>query len=97
MARIDEIEVNGSPMRICVASPDGEGRHPAVIVMCHIGGLDEFTEDRVDRLASAGYVAAAPDVFHYHDWIEDKEGRRASLRDKSIIDDINACLHRAHL
>ncbi len=95
MARFDEIEVNGSAMRLCIASPDGAGPHAAVIVMCHIGGLDEFTEDRVDRLAAAGYVAAAPDVFHYHDWIEDKEARRATLRDKSIIDDINACI--AHI
>ncbi len=91
MARFDEIEVNGSPMRICVASPGG-GPHPAVIVMCHIGGLDEFTADRVDRLAAAGYVAAAPDVFHYHDWIEDKESRRATLRDEAIVDDIEACI-----
>lgn len=92
MARFDEIEVNGSPMRICVASPDAGGPRPAVIVMCHIGGLDEFTEDRVDRLADAGYIAAAPDVFHYHDWIEDKEARRATLRDKSIEEDIRACI-----
>ena len=92
MARFDQIEVNASPMRICVAAPEGEGPHPVVIVMCHIGGLDEFTEDRVDRLAAAGYVAAAPDVFHYHDWIEEKEARRASLRDDSIIDDIEACI-----
>lgn len=92
MARFDEIEVNGSPMRVCVASPDGGENRPAVIVMCHIGGLDEFTEDRVDRLAAAGYVAAAPDVFHYHEWIEDKNARRASLRDLSIIDDIEASI-----
>ena len=92
MARFDEIEVNGSPMRICVASPDGGGPRSAVIVMCHIGGLDEFTEDRVDRLAAAGYVAAAPDVFHYHEWIDDKEARRATLRDKAIIDDIRASI-----
>ncbi|MDX1514218.1 MAG: dienelactone hydrolase family protein [Gammaproteobacteria bacterium] len=95
MARIDTIEVNGAPMRMLVAVPDGEGPYPVVIVMCHIGGLDEFTEDRVDRLAGAGYVAAAPDVFHYHDWIEDNEARRATLRDDRIVDDIEATL--AHL
>lgn len=95
MARFDEVEVNGSPMRICVASPKDGGPHPAVIVMCHIGGLDEFTADRVDRLAAAGYVAAAPDVFHYHDWIEDNAARRASLGDKSIVDDIESCI--AHI
>lgn len=95
MARFDTVEVNGSPMRICVAAPDGDGPHPAVIVMCHIGGLDAFTEDRVERLAAAGYAAAAPDIFHYHEWIEEKEDRRATLRDKKIVDDIEAAI--AHL
>lgn len=95
MARTDTIEVSGSKMRILVGEPAGDGPHPAVIVMCHIGGLDEFTEDRVDRLAAAGYVAAAPDLFHYHEWIAEKNERRASLRDKTIIDDVQATL--AHL
>jgi len=95
MARFDTVEVNGSPMRICIAAPEGDGPHPAVIVMCHIGGLDAFTEDRVERLAAAGYVAAAPDTFHYHEWIEDKEARRATLRDELIVDDIEAAI--AHL
>ncbi len=92
MARFDTVEVNGSPMRICIAAPDGDGPHPAVIVMCHIGGLDAFTEDRVERLAAAGYAAAAPDVFHYHEWIEEKEARRATLRDENIVDDIEAAI-----
>lgn len=95
MAHFDIVEVNGSPMRICVAAPEGDGPHPAVIVMCHIGGLDAFTEDRVERLAAAGYAAAAPDIFHYHEWIEEKEARRATLRDEKIIDDIEAAI--AHL
>jgi carboxymethylenebutenolidase len=95
MAHFDIVEVNGSPMRICVAAPEGDGPHPAVIVMCHIGGLDAFTEDRVDKLAAAGYAVAAPDTFHYHEWIEDKEARRATLRDEKIVDDIEAAI--AHL
>lgn len=82
-------------MRICIAAPEETGPHPAVVVMCHIEGLDAFTEDRVDRLAAAGYVAAAPDVFHYHDWIDDKESRRSTLRDNQIIDDIEAVI--AHI
>lgn len=95
MARIDTVEVNGVPMRICIAAPDKPGPRPAVVVMCHIGGLDAFTEDRVDRLAAAGYTAASPDVFHYHDWIEDKEARRATLRDKRIVEDVQATI--AHM
>lgn len=95
MARFDTVEVGGKPMRICLAAPDGDGPHAAVIVMCHITGLDAFTEDRVDRLAAAGYVAAAPDVFHYHDWVEEREARRATLRDTRVLADIEAVL--AHI
>lgn len=95
MARYDTVEVGGKPMRICIAAPDGEGPHPAVVVMCHISGLDAFTEDRVDRLAAAGHVAAAPDIFHYHDWIEDRDARRATLRDARVLADIEATL--AHI
>jgi len=95
MPRIDMIEVGGKPMRICVAAPAEQGPHAAVILMCHIGGLDAFTEDRVDRLAAAGYVAAAPDIFHYTDWVEEREARRSTLRDKRILADIEATL--AHI
>lgn len=95
MARYDTIEVGGKSMRICIAAPEGDGPHPSVVVMCHISGLDAFTEDRVDRLAAAGYVAAAPDIFHYHDWIEAREERRETLRDKRVLADIEATL--AHI
>lgn len=90
MARFDTVEVGGCPMRICIAAPEGAGPHPAVVVMCHISGLDAFTEDRVDRLAAAGYVTAAPDIFHYHDWIEDRDKRRATLRDSRVLADVEA-------
>ena len=95
MARYDTVDVGGTDMRICLAAPEGGGPHPAVVVMCHIGGLDEFTADRVERLAAAGYVAAAPDVFHYHPWIEARDERRASLHDARIVCDIEAAL--AHI
>ncbi len=92
MARIDTIEVNGSPMRVSIAAPAGRGPHPGVLVMCHIGGLDAFTEDRDQQLAESGFLAAAPDVFHYHEWFEDRDARRASLRDDRLVDDIEATI-----
>ena len=95
MARFDTVEVGGKPMRICIAAPAGQDPHAAVILMCHIGGLDAFTEDRIDRLAAAGYVAAAPDIFHYHDWIEERAARRSTLRDNRVLADIEAAL--AHI
>ncbi|MSQ55699.1 MAG: alpha/beta fold hydrolase [Betaproteobacteria bacterium] len=95
MARFDTIEVGSSAMRVCLAAPAGAGPHPAVVVMSHIGGLDAFTIDRVDRLAATGFAAAAPDLFHYHPWVEEREARRATLKDLTILDDTRATV--AHL
>lgn len=90
--RTDTITVNGSPMRAFVSTPSGTGPYPAVVVMCHIGGLDEFTRDRCERLAAEGYVAIAPDIFHYHPWSDDRNERRGKLRDALMVDDMNAAL-----
>ena len=95
MARYDTVNVNDSPMRVCIAVPAGSGPHPLVVVMCHIGGLDAFTEDRVERLAQAGFAAVAPDIFHYHEWLEEREARRATLRDTRIVADIRAAITHA--
>ncbi len=92
MASTDRVDVNGSPMDICIAMPPGDGPFKGVVVMCHITGLDAFTHRVVDDLAQAGYAAAAPDVFHYHDWVEDREERRATLSDTRILDDIRATM-----
>ncbi|MEM7404665.1 MAG: dienelactone hydrolase family protein [Pseudomonadota bacterium] len=97
MADYASIDVNGSSMRICWAAPPLRGPHPLVVLMCHIGGLDGFTEDRIDRLARAGYVAIAPDIFHYHPWIEDKTERRASLRDLRVLADVEAAISHARM
>ncbi len=92
MARTDTVMVGGSPMATYVASPAGDGPHPAIVVMCHIGGVDAFTKDRCDRLAAEGFVAVAPDIFHYHHWTEDRNERRATLRDPLMVADIEAAL-----
>lgn len=90
MARTETLTVGGSPMRMFVAEPSGSGPHPAIVVMCHIGGLDTFTADRCDRLAAEGFAAAAPDIFHYHPWSDDRNERRATLRDATMVADIEA-------
>ena len=95
MTRTDTITVNGSHMRMLVSVPAGAGPHPAIMVMCHIGGIDPFTEDRCDRLAAAGFLAVAPDIFHHHAWKEDRNERRATLRDHLMLDDINAAVDHA--
>jgi carboxymethylenebutenolidase len=90
--RSEVVRVNGSDMPVFVAAPETPGRHPGVVVMCHITGVDTFTQDVCKRLADHGFIAASPDVFHYHAWIEDRPERFASLRDTRIVDDAKATL-----
>ena len=61
------LSVDGSPMQTYVATPDGPGPFPAIVFAMHIGGVDECLESYCDRLARAGYVTAAPDLYHRQD------------------------------
>jgi carboxymethylenebutenolidase len=58
------LTVEGSSMKTYVAVPSGTGPFPAVVVAQHAGGVDSFIQSVCDRLAEAGYAAAAPDQYH---------------------------------
>jgi carboxymethylenebutenolidase len=47
-----------------VARPAGEGKAPAVIVVHEWWGLDGSIRDIARRLATQGYVAIVPDLYH---------------------------------
>ena len=91
MADFAEVQVGGSPMRILHTAPAGAGPHPAMVIMFHRGGFDDFTAKLADDLAAAGYVTATPDVYHYppvHEKAEDND----FPRDPEIIADIGASI-----
>jgi carboxymethylenebutenolidase len=46
-----------------LARPAAKGRHPVVFVYSEIFGVHEWVKDICRRLAKAGYVALAPDLF----------------------------------
>jgi carboxymethylenebutenolidase len=46
-----------------LARPAGPGRHPVVFVNSEVFGVHEWVKDVCRRLAKAGYVALAPDLF----------------------------------
>ena len=87
-----ELDVDGSKMRMDVSIPDGSGPFPAMVVIQHQGGVDEFTRSMTKRLAASGYFAAAPDLYHRDgpDCTDDIVTRRTRLRDRGIINDIGA-------
>ncbi|WOI53541.1 dienelactone hydrolase family protein [Parvularcula sp. LCG005] len=47
-----------------LARPAGEGTHPGVLVIHENRGLNPYIEDVARRLATAGYVAFAPDALY---------------------------------
>ncbi len=79
----------GHQMDVYVAAPKGAGPFPAVLVMFHRGGIDAFTRDRADRLARAGFIAAAPDLFHRVP-AEAADDPIPTLDDRQLAEDIAA-------
>ena len=88
----EQIESDQRGMPLHVSIPEGPGPSPAIVVMQHQGGVDEFIQGMTQRLAQAGYVAAAPDLYHRDgpDCRDDIVTRRSRLRDRNIITDVNA-------
>ncbi|HEY3166590.1 MAG TPA: dienelactone hydrolase family protein [Candidatus Binatia bacterium] len=89
-----QTESDNNTMRVRLSLPTGAGSFPAMVVIQHQGGVDEFVEKMTMRLADAGYVAAAPDLYHRDgpDCKDDIATRRSRLGDRRIINDVNACV-----
>ena len=87
-----ETESDGSPMRVYLSAPAGAGPFPGMVVMQHQGGVDNFIQQITQRLAQAGYLAAAPDLYHRDgpDCQDDIVARRSRLSDRRIINDVAA-------
>src|SRR3970040_2174855 len=89
-----QVETDGSIMRLHVSAPEGAGRFPALVVAQHQGGVDEFVQSMTKRLAGAGYVAAAPELYHRDgpECSDDANNRSMRLREQNVIADMNAAV-----
>ncbi len=87
-----QVESDGSMMRMNFSTPEGAGPFPGIVVIQHQGGIDAFIQEMTRRLAEAGYAAAAPDLYHRDgpDCTDDFVTRRSRLSDRRIINDIHA-------
>ena len=83
---------DSSTMRLHVSAAEGSGPFPGIVVIQHQWGLDEFMQSITARLAQAGYVAAAPDLYHRDgpECTDDVIARRARLSDRKVINDVHA-------
>jgi carboxymethylenebutenolidase len=94
----ERVQVNGNDMQLFVSVPDGSGPFPAVVVIQHQGGLDAFVQEMTQRIAQAGYVGVAPELYHRDgpDCQDDDPTRRARLQDVNVIQDVNATVDFLH-
>jgi len=52
----ESIKVDGADMKLYVSVPNGAAPFPAIVVIQHQGGVDDFIEEMRQRVASAGDV-----------------------------------------
>jgi len=86
-----ELKTESGVMRVHLSLPDGAGPFPGIVIIHNQGGINDILHLPAE-LASAGYAAAAPDMY-YRDGIDCRDPaptRRARLRDASVITDVNA-------
>jgi len=79
-------------MPIYLSLPEGTGPFPALVVIQHQTGVDEFMQGMAQRLAGAGYLAAVPNLYHRDgpDCQDDPRTRSQRLGDRRVMNDIEA-------
>lgn len=95
-----DIGVNASTMEGYLTQPEGEGSHPAVVVIQEIWGVNSHIQSVVDRLPSLGYVGLAPAMFHregpmttgLHEEMDTAIDRMRNSTDADILADVNAAM-----
>jgi len=85
----------GSGVGAVRALPKAKGARPAVIILHERYGIDQHTKDLTVRLAQAGFVGLAPDLFHR--FSGDRKAvlrgeQRVDLRDDEALEDLNAAV-----
>jgi carboxymethylenebutenolidase len=91
----EKVTVDGSPMGMYLAQPDG-GPRPAILVIQNQDGVRDFTQEMTRRVAQAGFVGIAPQLYHREGEPETAE-RTASIknerRDVNVLNDLSATIN----
>lgn len=80
----EETDVTRTGTPVFLAIPNGVSPHPCMILMHERYGLVQHTIDIAKRLATNGYLVAAPDLYHE---FEDQEALHAGTATMRISDD----------
>jgi len=89
------VTVDQSPMGLYLSEPDGSGPFPAVVVIQNQDGVTQFTQEMTRRVAEAGYVAIAPELYHREGEPKTPEqvaNLKHARRDANVLNDVNATI-----
>ena len=95
-----DIAVNGQTMEGYLTQPNDEERHPAVIVIQEVWGVNSHIQYVTDRLPAQGYVGLAPAMYHregrmtigMHEEMETAFARMGACNDENIVADVKAAV-----
>lgn len=85
----------GDAINAARALPKAKGKRPAAIILHERYGIDQHTKDLTVKLARAGFIGLAPDLFHR--FTGDREAvrrgeQRVDLTDDGALEDLNAAI-----
>src|SRR5262245_34568324 len=86
------VPVSQSPMDIYLDGPERNAPGPAIVLMYHREGIDDFTKRVASKLAAAGYLIAVPDVSHRIARDIPMADRKQFLKDSEVVADIRAAV-----
>jgi carboxymethylenebutenolidase len=93
------IQVNGFAMPAYRAAPAGQTNLPVVLVLSEIFGVHEYIADTARRLAKAGYLAIAPELFvrqgdaqGYSEMAKLMAEVISKVPDAQVMTDLDACV-----
>lgn len=89
-----QTESDNNAMPIYLSAPEGTGPFPALVVIQHQTGVDEFIQGMAQKLAAESYIAAAPNLYHRDgpDCQDDPRTRSQRLGDRRVMNDIDATI-----
>ncbi|HYF79516.1 MAG TPA: dienelactone hydrolase family protein [Symbiobacteriaceae bacterium] len=100
--RVEAVKAQAGEMGIYLARPSGRTgeKRPGLLLMQEIFGVNDHIQDVVRRFAAAGYVVAAPDVFHRtgtwlsfgYDQFAETRPHTSALNEDLVVDDMQAAL-----
>jgi carboxymethylenebutenolidase len=89
---IEMIDVGGHPMEVHIQTPVRSKPGPAVMLMFHRDGYDNFTAKAMTLMSEAGYLVAVPDVSHRISHDMPMRDRKQFFKDSDVVTDMNATL-----